>query len=105
MPASAGSTRAKANHPSDSRIPPRPSFGAATRSAIRSGIVDRAGSALTDHRSRNPGGSALSVSAYASDFWSAARSLRPFGTVMVPRIMFCTVATALVSYSPYHGSL
>jgi hypothetical protein len=27
------------------------------------------------------------------------------GTVVVPRMMLCTVATAFVSYSPYQGSL
>src|SRR5882762_12024248 len=54
MPASAGRMRARANHASDSRIARRAGLGA----AIRSGIVDWAGSALTGHCSRNPDDSA-----------------------------------------------
>ncbi len=46
-----------------------------------------------------------SPAAYARDFWSATSSFKPLGTVTTPRMIFWTVATAFVSYSPYHGSL
>src|SRR5262249_5186464 len=47
----------------------------------------------------------LHADAYASDFCSEASSLSPFGTVEVPRMMLCTMAIALESYSLNHGSL
>ena len=42
---------------------------------------------------------------YTRDFCRLVSSFRPLGTVVVPRMMLWTMATALVSYSPYQGSL
>ena len=88
MAPTAGATSSQAKEPSGRRIARAPRRDAATRLGIPAGTGERSSRAN-----------------YASDFCRAASSLRPFGTVVPPRIMLWTMATALVSYSPYQGSL
>src|SRR5204863_6356057 len=40
-----------------------------------------------------------------SDLCSAVSSFRPLGTVLVPRMMLCAIAMALLSHSLNQGSL